>query len=132
MKNNHDTDVFEDWDFEDDGEFTAVDPEAEGRLVRFAREYGWRAYAIPVLAVLTVFVIVNMLQNPDGEVFAGSAGDSAVEQPDGDEASRTVSVLPEGQAQRTQSSRCAPSTSFPCHPPASPSEFGPQSPASPY
>ena len=57
MKNNHDTDVFEDWDFEDDGEFTAVDPEAEGRLVRFAREYGWRAYAIPVLAVLTVFVI---------------------------------------------------------------------------
>ncbi|MDK8243407.1 DUF3152 domain-containing protein [Corynebacterium sp. UMB10321] len=97
MKNNHDTDVFEDWDFEDDGEFTAVDPEAEGRLVRFAREYGWRAYAIPVLAVLTVFVIVNMLQNPDGEVFAGSAGDSAVEQPDGDEASRTVSVLPEGQ-----------------------------------
>lgn len=32
----------------------------ESPLVRFAREYGWRAYAIPVLAVLTVFVLVDV------------------------------------------------------------------------
>ncbi|AKK02556.1 DUF3152 domain-containing protein [Corynebacterium epidermidicanis] len=29
-------------------------------LVRFAREYGWRAYAIPVLAVITVWILVDV------------------------------------------------------------------------
>ncbi|MEZ2121475.1 MULTISPECIES: DUF3152 domain-containing protein [unclassified Corynebacterium] len=29
-------------------------------LVRFAREYGWRAYAIPVLIVITVWVLVSI------------------------------------------------------------------------
>ena len=42
----------------------------EGRLVAFAREYGWRAYAVPVLAVITVFVLINMFQNPDDEAIA--------------------------------------------------------------
>lgn len=43
-------------------------PSGEGRLVHFAREYGWRAYAIPVLAVVTVFVLINMVQNPGDTV----------------------------------------------------------------
>lgn len=38
-------------------------------LRRFAREYGWRAYAIPILAVITVWVLVDMAtgtgQTPD-------------------------------------------------------------------
>ena len=29
-------------------------------LVRFARDYGWRAYAIPVLAVITVWVLMDV------------------------------------------------------------------------
>lgn len=42
--------------------------DGEGRLVHFAREYGWRAYAVPVLAVVTVFVLINMVQNPGDTV----------------------------------------------------------------
>ncbi len=45
----------------------------EGRLVSFAREYGWRAYAIPVLAVITAFVLINMVQNPDDQVIEVAA-----------------------------------------------------------
>ena len=46
--------------------------DGEGRLVEFAREYGWRAYAIPVLAVVTVFVLINMLQHPDEPVVSAA------------------------------------------------------------
>ncbi|MCS4491524.1 DUF3152 domain-containing protein [Corynebacterium sp. ES2715-CONJ3] len=38
-------------------------------MVRFAQVYGWRAYAIPVLAVLTVWVLVDIFTNPDTTVF---------------------------------------------------------------
>lgn len=44
---------------------------ADSALTAFAREYGWRAYAIPVLAVITVFVLINMVQNPE-DVALGS------------------------------------------------------------
>lgn len=44
--------------------------DGDGRLVELAREYGWRAYAIPVLAVITVFVVINMVQNPGDQVVA--------------------------------------------------------------
>lgn len=37
----------------------------DSKLAEFAREYGWRAYAIPVLAVITVFMLINMFQNPE-------------------------------------------------------------------
>ncbi|WPF66660.1 MULTISPECIES: DUF3152 domain-containing protein [unclassified Corynebacterium] len=40
---------------------------SEGALVRFARDYGWRAYAIPVLAVITVWVLWDMVAAPSGE-----------------------------------------------------------------
>ncbi|MDN8622200.1 DUF3152 domain-containing protein [Corynebacterium sanguinis] len=46
-------------------------------FVRFAREYGWRAYAIPVLAVLTVFVLVNMVSNPGEAVVASPVADTS-------------------------------------------------------
>lgn len=45
----------------------------EGRLVAFAREYGWRAYAVPVLAVITVFVLINMVQHPADTVIDTAA-----------------------------------------------------------
>lgn len=32
-------------------------------LVRFARHWGWRAYAIPVLIVLTIFVVVDAVRS---------------------------------------------------------------------
>lgn len=34
----------------------------QSRLGRFVATYGWRAYALPVLAVLTVFVVVDALR----------------------------------------------------------------------
>ena len=40
---------------------SAGSSQADGRLVAFAQDYGWRAYAIPVLAVITVFVLLLSL-----------------------------------------------------------------------
>lgn len=40
----------------------------EGMFVRLARELGWRAYAIPILIVITVWVLVD--------VFSGTPGDT--------------------------------------------------------
>lgn len=34
--------------------------ERESALIRFARAYGWRAYAVPVLVVLTIWVLVDV------------------------------------------------------------------------
>ena len=48
---------------------SAGSSQADGRLVAFAQDYGWRAYAIPVLAVITVFVLLNMFQNPGEKVI---------------------------------------------------------------
>ena len=50
----------------------------DGKLAAFAQEYGWRAYAIPVLAVITVFVLINMFQNPE-DLAVGSTASSAEE-----------------------------------------------------
>ncbi|MGY1717087.1 DUF3152 domain-containing protein [Geodermatophilus sp. SYSU D01106] len=36
-----------------------------GRLRRFVRRYGWRAYAIPLLAVATVLTLVDVVGAPD-------------------------------------------------------------------
>mgnify|MGYP002716300294 FL=1 len=51
----------------------------DGKLAAFAQEYGWRAYAIPVLAVITVFVLINMVQNPE-DLAVGSTASSAEEE----------------------------------------------------
>lgn len=40
---------------------------AEPFLVRFARVYGWRAYAIPVLTVITVWVLIDVVTGNGGE-----------------------------------------------------------------
>ena len=40
----------------------------ESTFARFARNYGWRAYAIPVLLVLTVWVIVDIARTPQDSV----------------------------------------------------------------
>ena len=36
----------------------------EAALARYARELGWRAYAIPVLVVITVWVLVDVFSAP--------------------------------------------------------------------
>lgn len=37
----------------------------EALWVRYTRELGWRAYAIPILAVITVWVLVDIFSTPD-------------------------------------------------------------------
>ncbi|WIM72934.1 DUF3152 domain-containing protein [Corynebacterium suedekumii] len=41
-----------------------TDRSREGVLVRLARELGWRAYAIPVLVVITVWVLIDVFSAP--------------------------------------------------------------------
>lgn len=45
----------------------------ESFFVRFAREWGWRAYAIPVLLVLTVIVVVDVVRDVRDEETGLSA-----------------------------------------------------------
>ena len=83
-------DWFDSWDLEPEGVKSArprrraekPTPRAahaeagDSKLAAFAQEYGWRAYAIPVLAVITVFVLINMFQNPE-DLAVGATGSSA-------------------------------------------------------
>ncbi len=43
-------------------------------LVHIARQWGWRAYAIPVLVVLTVVILVDIFSSPQGQ---GSVAETA-------------------------------------------------------
>lgn len=52
--------------------------EHEPFLVRFARNWGWRAYAIPVLAVLTILVVIDVVRSSDEE-FSSITGSSSVD-----------------------------------------------------
>ncbi|MEH0146460.1 DUF3152 domain-containing protein [Corynebacterium sp. Q4381] len=121
------TDAADDWDdFDDPSAWEAEEPRRrdrrdrqepvsvqraavpgganDGKLVQLARDYGWRAYAIPVLAVITVFVIINMVQNPDGPVVGAAntiaqdaPGDGHAESaPEGADV-REPAALPEGE-----------------------------------
>lgn len=49
----------------------------ESFLVRFAREFGWRAYAIPVLAVITAFVLFDIFSEDPHSPGTSASGDSA-------------------------------------------------------
>lgn len=119
------TDAADDWDdFDDPSAWEAEEPRrrdgrdqpdsaqraavpdsaGDGKLVQFARDYGWRAYAIPVLAVITVFVVINMVQNPDGPVVGaadstaqGAPGEQRGEPAEEGAAVREPATLPEGE-----------------------------------
>jgi hypothetical protein len=49
-----------------------------GRLRRFAREYGWRAYAIPLLTVATFLAVMDVARG-DGPAAGPAAGSSGGE-----------------------------------------------------
>lgn len=51
----------------------------ESFLVRFAKEYGWRAYAIPVLTVITVWVLYDVFISPTPEPIVATSGTQAGE-----------------------------------------------------
>ncbi|MGY1835117.1 DUF3152 domain-containing protein [Blastococcus sp. SYSU DS0510] len=51
------------------------DPRLRGRVRRFVRRHGWRAYAIPLLAVATVAVLVDLVLHPPGTTPTTAAAD---------------------------------------------------------
>lgn len=61
-------------------------------LVRFARMYGWRAYAIPVLIVITIFVLWSIVNTPASESVSARAPQNSM----GAGSTKTVEPMPEG------------------------------------
>ncbi|MDR7328718.1 hypothetical protein CGUA_03495 [Corynebacterium guangdongense] len=61
-----------------DGEQPDQPPAQESALVRFAREWGWRAYAIPVLTVITIWLLADVMFFPAAEDTAAGAPDTTV------------------------------------------------------
>jgi hypothetical protein len=54
-------------------------PEPPGRFRRFVHRYGWRAYALPVLAVVTVVTVADLaLSGPDETSRADSGSAAAI------------------------------------------------------
>ncbi|PRQ11461.1 hypothetical protein C1Y63_06350 [Corynebacterium sp. 13CS0277] len=54
----------------------------ESAFARFARNYGWRAYAIPVLIVLTAWVIVDIARTPDATVDTTTVAEQGTDSAD--------------------------------------------------
>ncbi|GAB3698937.1 DUF3152 domain-containing protein [Corynebacterium nasicanis] len=50
---------------------------APSPLARYARELGWRAYAIPILLVITIWVLVDVFTSPGGSREAAETSVSA-------------------------------------------------------
>ncbi|MEJ6019101.1 DUF3152 domain-containing protein [Corynebacterium sp. H113] len=65
-------------------------------LVRFAREWGWRAYAIPVLAVLTVVVLFDVFTNPDAAEESAPGTETQTISQSSDETQRS-GPIPDGE-----------------------------------
>ena len=55
----------------------APEPEPPGRFRRFVHRYGWRAYAVPVLALATVVTLVDLALTSRSETTSEDAGSSA-------------------------------------------------------
>lgn len=73
----------------------------ETALARFARLYGWRAYAIPVLIVVTLLLLWSIVNTPAEEtVGATSRAPQAVEE--STTTRKTVDPLPEGHVAITE------------------------------
>ena len=53
--------------------------EEPGRLRRFVRRYGWRAYAVPFLTVATLLTLVDLAVNDPAPASSTSAAPSVVQ-----------------------------------------------------
>jgi Protein of unknown function (DUF3152) len=62
-------------------ERTRPEREPAGRFRRFARRHGWRAYAVPVLAVATVITLADLALTSPAETGSAGAGASAAAEP---------------------------------------------------
>jgi hypothetical protein len=76
-----------------------------GRLGRFVRRYGWRAYAVPLLTVATIAILVDLALTWPAvpPSTADAAGTSAASEPSTPAAAQSTEIAPaEGDADPTQ------------------------------
>ena len=78
------------------------DTASDGALARFARTYGWRAYAIPVLIVVTALVIWSIVNTPSGETIGASDRAPGQVEEQEQETRKTVAPMPEGEVAITE------------------------------
>ncbi|MDN8595153.1 MULTISPECIES: DUF3152 domain-containing protein [unclassified Corynebacterium] len=71
-------------------------------LGRFVDTYGWRAYAIPVLVVVTALVIWSIVNTPEGETVGATSRAPQGTQVNGDSSRETVPDMPEGKVAMTE------------------------------
>ena len=79
---------------------------SDSALARFVDTYGWRAYAIPVLVVVTLLVLWSIINTPAGETVgvtsrapqgtSGQSGEERVTVPDMPEGEVAITELPPG------------------------------------
>jgi hypothetical protein len=77
-------------------------PHAPGRLRRFVRRHGWRAYALPLLVVATVVVLVDMIGGRGAGDPGGAppeAAPAAVSTPAGGPAGDSGAPVPDAQGE---------------------------------
>ena len=72
-------------------------PAPGGRVRRFARRYGWRAYAIPLLGLATIAVLVDLTTRPPVPASTVSSGPTAA-------APSAMEVAPVGPSEPAQPS----------------------------
>ena len=66
------------WQPKDEAERRPAKKKPQSPFARFVKTYGWRVYALPILAVITILVAVNTATGPaDPGTSATAAGDSA-------------------------------------------------------
>lgn len=71
-------------------------------LSRFVDTYGWRAYAIPVLAVVTALVVWSIVNTPTGETVGTTSRAPQGTMGSGSETRVTVPDMPEGEVALTE------------------------------
>jgi Protein of unknown function (DUF3152) len=90
-------------------------PEPAGRLRRFVRRYGWRAYAVPLLAIATVATLVDLVLTSPGETADAAADPTPTSTTSAASAPSALPAGPTGAAEVD-----AEPTATPSAPPAEP------------
>ena len=83
----------------DDPEVRMSGNHSSSALQNFVRTYGWRAYAIPVLVVVTALVVWSIVTKPAGETAGKSR---APEEVQGSSVRKTVEDMPIGEVGITE------------------------------
>ncbi len=80
------------------------------RVERFVQRYGWRAYAVPLLAMATVLTLIDLAFSPQ-DTSSGTAGETAAQTPpSADAAAPMIETAPTAPAEGDADPSQAPQT----------------------